>query len=229
MPSTEDIAAQQDLLQAHRQTLHVLLTQQAQFGAAYTPPAIVNGIGAARAAIAQIKQTLQSWGTPAADLPDDQGSDEAASLLGAVGLPGVPTAGGDIIMATIGAGAQGVAVGKHIQQTISATDPPESDERATLGALLTGLEQTLAVSQFDGTIQAMASFQLRLLTSELRKDPAGAVPSASTIQQVTDWLIQNVPTLAPSLNSFFRTPAVLRVLRRTDTPLDSWLEQRFGR
>lgn len=228
MPSTEDIAAQQDLLQAHRQTLHVLLTQQAQFGAAYTPPAIINGIRAARAAIAQIKQILQSWGMPAADLPDDQGPDEAASPPGAVGHPGLPTAGGDVIMATIGSGAQGVAVGKHIQQTLGAIAPPESDDRATLGALLTALEQTLSVSQIDSTIQAMASFQLRLLTSELRKDPADAVPSASTIQQVADWLIQHVPTLAPSLTSFFRTPAVLRVLRRTDTPLDAWLEQRFG-
>ena len=71
MPNQDDIDAQQALLQMHRQTLDVLLKQQAQFGEPYAPPAIVNGINIARASIAQIKQSLRSWGAPAEDLPND--------------------------------------------------------------------------------------------------------------------------------------------------------------
>ena len=71
MPDQDDIANQQTLLEMHRQTLDVLLRQQAQFGEAYAPPAIVNGIRIARASIAQIKQSLHDWGAPAEDLPND--------------------------------------------------------------------------------------------------------------------------------------------------------------
>jgi len=59
MPDQDDIANQQTLLEMHRQTLDVLLKQQAQFGEAYAPPAIVNGIRSARDSIAQIKQSLR--------------------------------------------------------------------------------------------------------------------------------------------------------------------------
>jgi len=62
MPNQDDIAAQQELLQMHRQTLDVLLKQQAQLGESYAPPAIINGIRIARASIAQIKQSLRDWG-----------------------------------------------------------------------------------------------------------------------------------------------------------------------
>ena len=64
MPDQEDIAAQQALLEMHRQTLDVLLRQQAQFGESYAPPAIVNSIRSARASVAQNKQSLHDWGAP---------------------------------------------------------------------------------------------------------------------------------------------------------------------
>lgn len=231
MPNQDDIAAQQALLQMHRQTLDILLTQQAQFGEAYVPPAIVNGIRGARASIAQVKQSLRDWGTPAEDLPNDtlypSTPDDPAFRAGSGVLP----VGGDTIVAHIGAGAQGIAVGKHIRQTIGAgtTDDLDADRRM-IEALLARLERDLSNSAggIDGAVATMAAFQLRLLAGELGKIGARATPSASTISQVGDWLADTVPSIHDALAALFTAPAVLRVLRQADTPLDTWLQRRFG-
>jgi hypothetical protein len=231
MPDQGDIAAQQELLQMHRQTLDVLLKQQAQFGEAYAPPALVNGIGSARASIAQIKQSLHDWGVPAEDLPND------APPPGAFGDPaprgglGLPPAGGDTIVAHIGAGAQGIAVGKHIQQTLGAGAVADPDaDRHAIEALLARLERDLAnaAGQLDSAASAMAAFQLRLLAGELGKVGGRATPSATTISQIGDWLLDNLPPLQPALAALFTAPAVLRALGQADTPLDAWLQRRFG-
>jgi hypothetical protein len=229
MPNQEDIAAQQALLQVHRQTLDVLLIQQAQFGEAYTPPAIVNGIRSARDAIAQIKQSLRDWGAPAEDLPNDAPASKSPAAPAFRAGPGASSAGGDTIIAQIGAGAQGIAVGKHIQQQIGALADPDADQQV-IEALLTRLEHDLsnAAGQIDGAASTMAAFQLRLLAGELGKNGARATPSASTISQVGDWLFDNIPPLHAALAALFSAPAVLRLLRRADTPLDAWLQRRFS-
>src|SRR4051812_18756080 len=118
MPDQDDITAQQTLLQMHRQTLNVLLKQQAQLGESYAPPAIINGIRSVRTSIAQVKQVLRDWGAPAEDLPNDVLPSNAPADPGFSAGPGVLPVGGDTIVAHIGASAQGIAVGKHIQQSI---------------------------------------------------------------------------------------------------------------
>jgi hypothetical protein len=70
--SQEEINDQRELLDAHRRTLAVYLKQRAQLSSAYTPPNVEHGIREARAAIRRIKATLQGWGAPAADHPDDE-------------------------------------------------------------------------------------------------------------------------------------------------------------
>lgn len=231
MPDQDDIAAQQTLLQMHRQTLDVLLKQQAQLGESYAPPAIVNGIRSARDSVAQIKQSLRDWGAPAEDLPNDAPHHDAPfdSAFGAG--PGVSPVGGDTIVANIGAGAQGIAVGKHIQQTISADAESDLDtDRRAIAALLARLERDLsnAAGRLDGAVATMAAFQLRLLAGELGKLGARATPSASTISQVGDWLADNVLPLQDGLAALFSAPAVLRALRQADAPLDAWLQRQFG-
>jgi hypothetical protein len=231
MPDQDDIADQQALLQMHRQTLDVLLKQQAQLGESYAPPAIVNGIRSARASIAQIKQSLRDWGAPAEDLPNDAPHPGAPADLAFGAGPGVSPIGGDTIVAHIGAGAQGIAVGKHIQQTITAGAEADLDaDRHAIAALLSRLERDLSndAGRLDGAVATMAAFQLRLLAGELGKLGARATPSASTISQVGDWLADNAPPLRDALAALFTAPAVLRVLRQADTPLDAWLQRRFG-
>jgi hypothetical protein len=231
MPDQDDIATQQALLQAHRQTLAVLLQQQAQFGEAYTPPAIVHGIRSARASIAQIKQSLRGWNIPAEDLPSDAPNPENPDDPAFSTEPGMPPIGGDTIIAQIGAGAQGIAVGKHIQQQIGADAIPDLDaDRRAIEALLARLERDLSnnAGQLDGAASTMAAFQLRLLAGELGKIGARATPSASTISQVGDWLTDNIPPLHDALRALFSAPAVLRLLGQADMPLDAWLQRRFG-
>ena len=230
MPNQDDIAAQQALLQVYRQTLDILLKQQAQFGEAYTPPAIIHNIRSTRDSIAQIKQSLRDWGAPAEDLPNDTQHLGAPADPEPRGGPGVSPSG-DTIVAQIGAGAQGIAVGKHIQQQIGAGAAADLDaDRHTIEALLARLEHDLAnaAGRIDGAASTMAAFQLRLLAGELGKIGGRATPSASTISQVGDWLAENAPPLQDALMALFTAPAVLRVLRQADAPLDTWLQRRFG-
>jgi len=232
MPDQDDIAAQQALLQMHRQTLDVLLKQQAQLGESYAPPAIVNGIRIARASIAQVKQSLRDWGVPAEDLPNDAPPANAPDGSAFRAGPGVPSVGGDSdsIVANIGAGAQGIAVGKHQYIITGGAEADLDANRRVIEALLARLERDLSngAGGLDGAVATMAAFQLRLLAGELGKLGARATPSASTISQVGDWLADNAPPLRDALAALFTAPAVLRVLRQADTPLDAWLQRRFG-
>jgi hypothetical protein len=230
MPNQDDIAAQQTLLAAHRQTLGVLLIQQARLGVAYAPPALANGIAEARAAIARIKATLRAWGEAAEDLPDDaEAPEEGPRLAGGPTLPPGPQAGGDLIVGTVGAGAQGVAIGKNIQQTLGSASSPDDDRRA-IGELLTRLDRDLAAGAggLDPAATGMATGYLRLLAGELTKPGERAAPSASTVTLVGDWLLDNVPLLRDGLAALFAAPATRRALARADAPLDTWLRRRFG-
>ena len=73
----DEILNQQSRLQAHRQTLAILLRQQALLGEAYVPPAIPNGIHDARESIKQIKEVLQ-----ANNVVENHPDDEAQLLPG---------------------------------------------------------------------------------------------------------------------------------------------------
>lgn len=76
MPDAETIAAQKELLAAHRRTLAHLLRQAAQHGGvAFAPPAMANGIAEARAGIQRSKDALRGWGVAVEDRPDDAESE----------------------------------------------------------------------------------------------------------------------------------------------------------
>jgi len=79
MPSQEDIAHQQNLLEIHRRNLAQYLKQQGLIGEAFVPPMIVNGIRESRENIQRIKGILRGWGENVKDLPDDSAPDAPAS------------------------------------------------------------------------------------------------------------------------------------------------------
>ena len=221
MPSQEDTDATQALLRTHRQTLQLLLDQQAKLGV-YAPPGVLIGIGEARQAIGEAKAALRGWGVPVDDLPADT---ESGPATPATPLGGIAPAG-DVIIGTVGAGAQGVAIGKNISQHIGAADP--ADDRRAIEARMQGCEQALAGADLPATVAPVATFQLRLLAGELSKIGAQGTPSASTISQVGGWLLDSVPELRQPLAALFNAPETRRALRRADTPLDAWLKERFG-
>lgn len=71
MPSQEDIAELQQLLETYRRTLSHYLQQHAALGSAHTPPSISHGIHEAREKIYHIKKTLRDWGINVEDHPTD--------------------------------------------------------------------------------------------------------------------------------------------------------------
>lgn len=139
--------------------------------------------------------------------------------------------GGDAIVANIGAGAQGVAVGKNIQQTItSILGAPTADDRKIIEQKLSEVNATLGKlsGQIDANTAKMAEFQIKLLGGELAKTDEKETPSATTITQVGDWLLDNVPQIAESVIGLFATPAVGKVVGKAGELAVKWVKQRFG-
>jgi hypothetical protein len=73
MPSEEEIADQQKLLETHRRTLATYLVRRAKLGEAHIPPEIEHGIADARNEIRRIKGILRVWDVTVEDLPNDEG------------------------------------------------------------------------------------------------------------------------------------------------------------
>ena len=71
MANSEEIAQQRGLLEIHRRNLAQYLKQRAQFGDAYVPPVISNGIVEERENIARVKRNLRDWSSAVADHPND--------------------------------------------------------------------------------------------------------------------------------------------------------------
>lgn len=140
--------------------------------------------------------------------------------------------GGDVIIAQVGAGAAGVAIGKNITQTVyDVLGGPTPDDKQLIEQKLS--EAMTAVQglqeQLDAQTATIAEFQLKLLQGELAKTEEGETPSASTITQVGDWLLDNVPQIAEILTSLFATPAVGRVVGKAGEVAVEWVKKRFGR
>jgi hypothetical protein len=142
--------------------------------------------------------------------------------------------GGDVIIGHVGAGAKGAVIGKHqiVTQTIyDVLGEPTPDDKQVIEQKLS--EATTAVQelreQLDAQTATMAEFQLKLLQGELTKTEEGETPSASTITQVGDWLLDNVPQIAEILTGLFATPAVGRVVGKAGEVAVEWVKKRFGR
>ncbi len=119
------------------------------------------------------------------------------------------TTKGDVIIATVGAGAKNVAVGKNIRQVITEVlGEPQPDDKAIIQSQLAQVKSALdsPTGPTDAMTLQMANFQLKLLGGELTKTGEEETPSASTITQVGDWLLDSLPQIAEVLTSLFATP-----------------------
>jgi hypothetical protein len=143
-----------------------------------------------------------------------------------------PQIEGDVIIGHVGAGATGVAIGKNITQTIyDMLGEPAPDDKQVIEQKLSEATTTVQElrEQLDAQTAAVAEFQLKLLQGELAKTEEDETPSASTITQVGDWLLDNVPQIAEILTSLFATPAVGRVVGKAGEVAVEWVKKRFGR
>ncbi len=85
-----------------------------------------------------------------------------------------------------------------------------------------------ARTQVDGLTASMADHKLRLLRAELSKTGEAESPSAATITQAGDWLLDNVPALADPLVRMFADPAIAKVLVLAGPSAIAWAQQRLG-
>jgi hypothetical protein len=134
---------------------------------------------------------------------------------------------GDVIIGYAGAGAQHTTIGKEISIVLGESTP---DDRQVVEGKLA--ETTTAVHRYKSQLvpeaAMMAGFQLKLLGGELVKTADGQAPSANTIIQVGDWLLDNVPHARDAVVDLFAAPAVGRVVARAGTEAVDWVRARFG-
>lgn len=138
--------------------------------------------------------------------------------------------GGDVIIGQVGAGAKGVAIGKNQAVYGTLGEPVPSDKQVIEKqfAQVTAALQKLQ-GQMDANTAKMAEIQLKLLQGELTKTDKDETPSASTITQVGDWLLDSIPSIAETLTSLFATPAVGKVVGKAGEAAIKWVKQRFGK
>ncbi len=136
-------------------------------------------------------------------------------------------AGGDVIVGQVGDNARGVAIGKDITQILGKPTP---DDKQIIEQRLAGVAAALdqKQTQLDAATKQMADFQLKLLKGELTKTDEKETPSASTITQVGDWLLDNVPDIAEALTSLFASPIVGKVVGKAGELAVVWVRRRFG-
>jgi hypothetical protein len=142
-----------------------------------------------------------------------------------------PSVTGDAIVANINS-SHDVAIGKNIQQTIiSSLGAPTPGDKQIIEQKFSELGDTLGKlgGQVDANTKKMAEFQIKLLQGELTKTDPKETPSASTIVQVGDWLLDNVPSMAEAVVGLFATPAVGKIVGKAGEAAIQWTRNRLGK
>jgi hypothetical protein len=152
-------------------------------------------------------------------------------LPGAIGDFQAGDIDGDVIIASVGAGAQNVAIGKNITQTVYETlGEPTPDDRQIIETELARVKATLAEleSEIGDSAGKMAGGILTQIETELLKTGKGETPNAAIITQMGDLLLDSVPQIADALTALFATPAVGRVVGVAGESTVAWVKRRFG-
>jgi hypothetical protein len=220
----EQLAHERRLLATRRASLNTAQEQAAAYGL-NVPLDLVNVQRQLAEQIAAHEREIVRLESLAPAAPDDPPATDAPigdkqPFWAGMGL----SAGDDMIIAEVGASAQNVAVGKQISQHNAV---PAGEDRAQIEALLAALDASLRGLEGAGPLLSVVSLQINLLRGELTKG-AGEVPSASTIIQVGDWLLNALPASAPALARLFNAPATRRALQRAGAQAMEWARGHFA-
>jgi hypothetical protein len=137
---------------------------------------------------------------------------------------------GDVIIATVGAGARNVAIGKNITQLVYETlGQPTPDDRHIIEQQLEQARETLerSAGEIGQGAVTLAKGILDQMGKELLKTGEGQKPDAATITQMGDLLLSSVPPMAEALAGLFATPAVGRVVGKAGEAAVKWVKERF--
>jgi hypothetical protein len=140
--------------------------------------------------------------------------------------------GGDVIIASVGAGAQNVAIGKDVRQTVyEVLGQPTSDDKEIIQQGLAEVREALqqAKPEIGQSAETMAQGMLNQMENELAKTGEEETPNADVITSVGDLLLDSVPQIAETLASLFATPAVGRVVGKAGEAAVNWVKRRFGK
>ena len=138
---------------------------------------------------------------------------------------------GDTIIVDIGPGAKNIAAGKNIYQVVNELlGEPQVGDKAVIQSQFAQLRSSLdgLEDKIEPMTKQIVDFQLQLLEGELTKIEESEVPSASTITQVGDWLLKNIPDLAEALTSLFATPAIGKVVGKAGEAAVTWIRDHFS-
>jgi hypothetical protein len=119
-----------------------------------------------------------------------------------------PTAGGDVIQATIGDNAQQVAVGKHIQQQhgsgkLEVTEADLEQVRQLFAQLIQQIEQEAPPDKKEAAVERV---------KELEEEITSQKPSLSTFEYVKNWFGKNAPGMLGAVTSVVVNPIVGKVV-----------------
>ena len=151
--------------------------------------------------------------------------EQVTNAIGAVDAGG---AGGDVIVATIGAGAKNVVVGKdNVQQVTEVLGQPQPDDSTAIAAGLQQLSVALTGLALSETEKARAEARLEMVQEELTR--TDGAPDGGLIVKASEWLLQNQPALRAALGAFFALPAVGRALGEAGQGVSAWAAKQFAR
>lgn len=138
--------------------------------------------------------------------------------------PVQPTAGGDIINATIGDHASQVAVGKNIRQLqkSGAGEITEADLEELRGLFDELKKQVAAQAPPDKKDAALER------VDELQQEVTSQKPQPSTFEYVKNWFGKNIPGLLGSVTSLVVHPLVGKVVEAASSVAADAIRRQFG-
>jgi hypothetical protein len=135
-----------------------------------------------------------------------------------------PSAGGDIIQATIGDHASQVAVGKNIrqQQNSSSTEVSQADLKQLQGLfddLKKQIEQQAPTDKKAGALERV---------EELKQEITSKKPEPATFEYVKNWFGKNIPGLLGSVTSLVIHPVVGKIVEAASGLAADAIKRQFG-
>jgi len=135
-----------------------------------------------------------------------------------------PTAGGDVIQATIGDHASQVAVGKDIrqQQNSSGMQVTQADleqVRALFDELKKQVEQQAPPDKKAAALERV---------DELQQEVTSPKPEPTTFAYVKNWFGKNAPALLGSVTSLVVNPLVGKVVEAASNVAAEAIRRQFG-
>ncbi|MCL4530669.1 MAG: hypothetical protein M1282_14815 [Chloroflexi bacterium] len=116
-----------------------------------------------------------------------------------------------------------VAIGSNIQQVHSITSSLTDDEIKELSALVEKLrEQVMADAPPDKRGPALYK------TKELEQAINATKPDVSTMAQIRDWFVKNIPQLAGAVTGLVVNPLVGKLVEAAGDAIAHEFKERFG-